>query len=112
MKIASEDYESTCFARWLATQKDVLYSHIPNETPTSMQAAMRLKALGVRRGVPDYVIVHKATGDTLWIEMKRVWGGRTSADQRKWLGALPNALVCRGYREARRSVELWLIDLA
>lgn len=107
MKAPLEDYESMCFARWLDTQTELLHTHIPNETPTSIQAAMRLKAKGVRRGVPDHVIVHKATGDTLWIEMKRTKGGAVSKDQKKWLAALPNAIVCRGYREARNAVEHW-----
>lgn len=68
---------------------------------------MRLKAKGVRRGVPDHVVVHVATGETLWVEMKRVKGGAVSKDQKRWLAALRNATVCKGYKDARAAVESW-----
>jgi hypothetical protein len=51
-------------------------------------------------------------GRALFIEMKRVKGGRLSAEQREWIDALQargfEAVVCAGFAEAKKEVEKYL----
>lgn len=99
MKAPSEDFECKAFVRWLETQPKLLFSHLAQSTPTTPQAAARNKAMGVRRGVPDYIIAHKRTKRKLFLEMKRVRGTKPRPDQRRWLKAL-RGVVCYGAKEA------------
>lgn len=102
LKTPSETFESTSFARWLSRQPDLLYSKIPigDNTLDDVEGA-KLRSMGVRRGVPDFLIVSKLTGAILFIEMKRRKGGVTSSFQKEWLRALyRNARLARGKAEA------------
>ena len=59
--------------------------------------------MGVRRGVPDFLIVERHTGKVLFIEMKRRKGGVLSEYQKTWLAALyQNSRVARGCAEAKQ----------
>jgi len=112
--VPSEDHECTVFAAWLELLKTQgkleHFSHIPNETPTSPIQAARLKRLGVRRGVPDYLLI--VAGRVCFVEMKRADGGRLSVQQNDWLRALRAAgartAVCAGVTEAKAVVLNWL----
>ena len=68
-----------------------LMHHIPNEGKRSIPAAMQLKRMGLRVGVPD-----------ICLPVAR--GGKLSDEQREWLEALACegycARVCKGWREA------------
>lgn len=103
----SEDAECAAFVRWLETQPGVQkFSHIPNETPTNIVQAARLKRMGVRRGAPDYVLVVKHR--VVFIEMKRERGGQVSDDQQSWIDVLKmtsaEVHVCEGFHEAKQVV--------
>lgn len=82
-----------------------LMHHIPNEGKRSIPAAMQLKRMGLRGGVPDICLpVARGGYHGLYIELKRVRGGKLSDEQREWLEALAGegycARVCKGWREA------------
>ena len=66
--------------------------------------AMKLKAEGVSKGVPDLFIPEFF----LWVEMKRKKGSTTSPEQKEWLDYLNNigyrAVVCKGCLEAQKAV--------
>lgn len=87
--------------------------HIPNGGSRNKAEAARLKAQGVKAGVPD-IFLPAARGNWhgLYIELKRQDGGRVSAEQREWLAALEEggycARVCRGWEEARVLIERYL----
>ena len=107
----SEDFESTTFVAWLELQiaqgaPIQKFTHIPNETPTSAIQAKRLQRMGVRRGVPDYMLVIKHK--LVFIELKRSKGGKVSVHQQQWLDALSaagvSAYVCCGAAEAKKVV--------
>ena len=110
--------ESIVLVQWLEIQKNLgnvlLFSHIPNETyTTSWKQKSKNKASGVRRGVPDYIIV-MATGTLCLIELKRVKGGRATPEQLEWIDAFNtcgnsvHAKVCCGANEAIKFVEKFL----
>lgn len=79
---------------------------IPNGGFRHKRTAEKLKAEGVRKGVPDLFI----PALNLWIELKKTKGGRTSPEQREWIEYLNRightAVVCKGYSEALESIAL------
>lgn len=106
----SEYLEGKILVSWLKKQ-GLLFSHLPlNTFTTSYQALARNKASGVVKGVPDYVIV--LPGAVLFIELKRVTGGRPSSEQKHWIKSLTEAgcpaRVCRGSEEAIAFVKEFL----
>lgn len=78
----------------------VLIFAIPNGEKRAISVAKRLKAEGVVRGVPDLFIPEW----NLWVEMKRVQGGRLSPDQKNMISYLESigqtVIVGKGARHA------------
>lgn len=88
---------------------------IPNGGARHIVVARKLKAEGVRAGVPDiFLPVSRGGFFGLFIEMKRVKGGRVSEDQEPWCDKLRNqgyaVEVCRGAAEATK-VLVWYMSL-
>ena len=82
----------------------LLYA-IPNGGARHRVVAAKLKAEGVKAGVPDYHLpVARGGWHGLWIELKRTKGGALSAEQRAWHSSLRaqghRVEVCRGWEEA------------
>lgn len=81
---------------------------IPNGGFRNKSVAVKLKAEGVKSGVPDLFI----PAWCLWIEMKRVKGGRLSSEQSDWKKYLESCghtvMVCKGWEAAMEAVEDWL----
>lgn len=79
--------------------------HIPNEGKRSRRTGARMKAEGLRGGVPDICLpVARGGHHGLYIEMKRVRDSRVTQDQLDWIEDLISqgyvAAVCRGCDEA------------
>lgn len=78
-----------------------LLYHVPNEGRRSMATGGRLRAEGLKSGVPD-LCLPSAHGKYhgLYIEMKRTQGGKTTPEQKEWLEALEvegyKTALCRG----------------
>ena len=105
----TEQQEAETFATWL-TIHGYKFTHIPNETGGDTRArlrGLRMKRAGTSKGFPDYLIF--ANGERIAIELKRQKGGKTSPEQREWLGVLAqygfHAAVCNGAREAIEFIE-------
>lgn len=86
-----------------------LMYHIPNEGKRSTITGARLKAGGLRSGVPDICLpVARGPYHALYIELKRTRASRVSEDQRAWLAKLTRAgnkaIVCRGWDAARAAI--------
>ena len=86
---------------------------IPNGGSRRPMEAMYLKASGVRKGVPDICLpVGRGGYHALYIELKRVKGGRLSPDQRQMLADLNAegnfAVVCRGAEDAKKLILAYL----
>ena len=72
----------------------------------------RLRAEGLKAGVPDLLIFDPcegAGGVGLAIELKRVKGGRVSEDQKRWLSELEKrgwvCRVCKGFDEVHKTLK-------
>jgi VRR-NUC domain len=81
--------------------------HPPNET------AWKLKKQGVKAGVSDLHLPVPARGYIgLWIELKRVKGGRLSKEQDQWLQNMANfghfTAVSYGAEQAIKVLEYYL----
>lgn len=86
-----------------------LLYHVPNEGQRSRATGGRLRAEGLKRGVPDICLpVARGKFHGLYIELKRVEGGRVSDAQREWIDRLNAqgnlACTCRGWDEARKTI--------
>ena len=82
-----------------------LMYHIPNEGKRSARTGARLKAEGLRSGVPDICLpVARGGHHGLYIELKRRKNSRVTQDQLDWIADLVAqgyvAAVCRGCDEA------------
>ena len=92
---------------------DVLIFAIPNGGQRSITEAVRLKAEGVLAGVPDLFLAKAGAGSHgLFIEMKRVKGGKISAKQQSVMEVLKHegyaVLVAYGCDDAWPYVEQYL----
>lgn len=87
--------------------------HVPNEGKRSYSTGRRMRAEGLKSGVPDICLpVARGGYHGLYIELKRRKGGRVSDNQEMWLGALRDAgymaIVCKGWEEASDKILRYL----
>lgn len=115
-KTPTEDQEQAALVRWFQTSypaiKNRLFA-IPNGAHKSKQAASRFMATGLRAGVPDlFLPVAHGGYHGLFIEMKRLKGGKVSKEQGGWLAYLNSAgymaVVCRGCEEAKTTITKYM----
>lgn len=117
----TEHQEQAALFRWAAFTEArwpelALLHAIPNGGQRNKIVAARLKAEGVKPGVPD-ICLPVARGDWhgLYIELKAV-GGRPSREQRQWILALRHqgyrAELCVGWAGARDLIEDYLTTSA
>lgn len=115
-----EEDEQIAFVQWCRL-KGIICQHAGNEIGGSIRAmktrAIKMKKLGTSKGFPDlllFIPVIGATGEPdayqpVAVEMKRVKGSTTSAEQKKWLEILEMAgipgAVCKGAGAAIEFVE-------
>lgn len=111
----TEEQEQMEFVRWLRINK-IPHFHCPNEvggqTRSLKVRAIKMKRMGVSKGVPDLFIFIPVAGinghtdayQAVAIEMKRKKGARTSDEQKEWLKVLELAgipcAVCKGADKA------------
>lgn len=97
----SEDWESQQLSAWLEAQ-GYTFSHLPLAA-VSLKQRLKNARLGTRAGVPDYLIVLKSR-KLMFLELKRIAGGKLSSEQKNWLAAIEStgtiAVVCKGYKQA------------
>lgn len=90
----------------------LLYA-IPNGGVRHIGTAKKLKAEGVKPGVPDLCLPVARKGfHGLYIEMKREKGGRLSDPQKWWAENLTKqgyrAVMCQGMAEAKKELISYL----
>lgn len=75
----------------------------------------KMKKQGNRKGVPDIVLPaksHCGKYPGLYIELKRVEGGKVSPDQKRYMELLRGqgyeAVVCKGHQEAIEKIDTYL----
>lgn len=112
--IDSEHREQACLMQWTELQSGSIPElrclfAIPNGGWRHPATAARLKAEGVRPGIPDLFLAHPSNGACgLFIEMKRRVGGRLSPEQQAWRDRLTmngyRVRVCKGWEEAKSEI--------
>lgn len=100
------------YARTHRFPESLLFA-IPNGGRRDAVTGARLKAEGVRAGVPDmFLAVPRKNAPGLFLELKKQQGGRVSENQKIMHAALTEAgypvCVCRGWREASVEIEKYL----
>lgn len=116
LPVPTEAQEQITLFSWAAVQaipELALLYHIPNGGSRHKAEAARLRAEGVRAGVPDLCLpVPRGGCHGLYIELKRLRGGRLSEQQRAWLDALGKqgyaVAVCKGWEEAAETIQRYL----
>lgn len=115
----SEAKEQTWLFNWAAYMQRLrwpeleLMHHIPNGGYRSPVEGMRLKAQGVKAGIPDiFLPVARGGWHGLYIEMKRQHGGRVSPEQKDVIEKLRaqgyRVEVCKGFQQAADVIEAYL----
>ena len=118
MRLRDEHAEQVALMRWVALQArrwpaiDLLFA-IPNGGRRDPVTGARLKAEGVKAGVPDLCLPWPAVGwHGLFIELKAP-GGRPTAAQMRWIERLRTAgyraEVCYGWEEAAEVISEYLL---
>lgn len=117
-KLPSEGEEQATLFSWAQMQSRrrpelKLLFHIPNGGSRNKIEAARLKAQGVKPGVPDlFLPVARGVWFGLFIELKRQKGGRVSDQQRRWIEELERqgyrAEIACGWREAAAIISDYL----
>lgn len=82
---------------------------IPNGGMRDKITAGRLKATGTKAGIPDlFLAIRRGPYSGLWIELKKIKGGKTSPEQDIWIDHLKSqgygAIVCYGWESARDTI--------
>lgn len=113
-----EDEEQIALMQWAAVMSGRypelrLMYHIPNGGARSKPEAVRFKAMGVKKGVPDICLpVARGQFHGLYIELKRQRGGKASDEQKQWIEDLRGqgyaATVCKGWKQAAGTIEIYL----
>lgn len=111
-KIPTEHCEQVNFVNWFEYNypQHKIFA-IPNGEKRSISVAKRLKAEGVRSGVPDLFIPSLR----LFIEMKRQKGGRVSESQKEWITYLKRCgfavEICNGCDSAKEVINNLLTEI-
>lgn len=114
---ASESVEQQTFFQWTAVaagkrpELRLLYN-VPNEGKRSALQGARMRAEGLRAGVPDICLpVPRGGYSALYIELK-AGRNKPTDDQIAWLAALDAAgnktAVCWGWQAASKAVKAYL----
>ena len=113
----SEENEQITLFRWAEFAMNQypelkLMYHIPNEGKRSKITGARLKAAGLKSGVPDICLpVARGGYIGLYIEMK-AGKNKLTDNQEKWLNDLTRegnfTAVCYGWEQAKEVIEKYL----
>jgi hypothetical protein len=112
----TEHLEQVTLVTWYRrTYKNELLVAIPNGGKRHIKTALAMKQEGVSKGFPDlFLPVPNSQFHGLFIEMKRQKGGTLSKEQKAWLDYLNSAgyqaVVCKGFLEAKEAIKCYLSD--
>ena len=104
-RVLTEHEEQRELVKWFRqTYPGVRIFAIPNGGARSISSAARLKVEGVSAGVPDLYIPEWK----IWVEMKRVRGGRVDEKQQEWHKYLVSigdqVIIGRGAENAKHQI--------
>ena len=111
--MASEHSEQIVVAKWL-TKRGVRFIHVPNGMWRDKRQAAILKAMGVKKGFPDFLIFDRPPAHQEYVgtvlEMKKASGGRLSPEQQQWLWDLKQLVWLAGVAEGADAARKFLLD--
>ncbi len=109
-----ESQEQVAFFKWCLRHHEEYKGlekifAIPNGGIRDKRMGARMKAEGLRAGVPDMLLpVARGGFHSLYIELKKRKGGKVSDVQKTWVAALKaeghRVEICKGFAEARAVV--------
>ncbi len=113
-RLDEEHEEQKHLMEWAESQKQkypqlrALFA-VPNGGHRHISIARRLKAEGVKRGVPDLVLPFPFNGYAgMFVEMKKRVGGEVSKEQKEWREMLTGygycVRVCAGWEVAKDAI--------
>lgn len=112
-----EDAHHTALMDWIRLHPDIdaFTFHTPNGGRRNKIEAARFKAMGVKRGIPDFAIMIPRAGyHGLWVELKapKPNDARVTSEQREWIDKLRRnhyvAEVCYGWDAGRELIERYM----
>jgi hypothetical protein len=118
LKPPLEHAEAKAFMKWVKLNEAAhpelkwLFA-VPNGGDRNVIVAAKMKAEGVKKGVPDYIWpVCAGRFPGMVIELKRIGLGKVSAEQRKWMDHYESqswyVRTCYGADEAIDAVKAYL----
>lgn len=112
--IPTEHDEQVALIQWARAQSAgipelAMLLAIPNGGARHKVVAAKLRAEGVRAGVPDlFLPVPRGSHHGLWVELKRIKGGVISEAQAGWIADLQlqgyAVEVCKGWVAAKDTI--------
>ena len=118
LPVPTEAEEQIALFEWAALQSGrfpelALLYHVPNGGSRNKIEAARLRAQGVKSGVPDLCLpVARGGNHGLYIELK-AGKNTTTENQRRWLEYLRQqgyyTAVCYGWQKAAELIERYLL---
>lgn len=111
--VFSEDYEQIIVANWLNAH-NVMFIHCPNEGRRSWATGKKLKAMGMRKGVSDFLIVDppplvlNAVGAVY--EMKALDGKSPTPEQLEFLARMSSRNYATGWGKGHEIAIKWLSE--
>lgn len=115
---ATESVEQQRLMQWARMESGkwpelALLYHVPNEGKRSRTAGARMKAEGLKKGVPDLCLpVARGGCHGLYIELKREKSGKATAAQIEWMEALMRegyaVSICHGWEAAAKTIRDYL----
>ena len=113
-----ESQEQTTLFEWIRLMAKKwpeleLCHAVPNGGSRNPVEARNMRLQGVRAGIPDICLPCARKGHHgLYIELKRIKGGRVSVEQKKMILALQEqgykAVVCYGWEEASNVIQEYM----
>lgn len=113
MHTESEEDIHMTIAR-LLDARGVLFFHPPNASKSAPHYRAKLHKLGVRKGVPDLIILDAPPRKPFYhgaaLELKKR-GGRATPEQKRWIDDLAGrgwaTAITRGYEETVAQLREW-----
>lgn len=111
-----EEDDQIALIQWFDLQYPALRGRLASSSGgarMTMRTACKQKAAGNRKGYPDLNLLLRRHGKSgLFIELKRVKGGRLEPEQADWLAWLNEqgfmAVVCKGFDAAKETITGYL----